>query len=153
MLLRRNADRILLREPAHPTLKHIRLLAQEKSVPSAFIDMPYLCCRLIADRREAIMIFSTDLDHTLILPERHLRGSAPVTAVEQQLRPFSYMTPGALVGGGQKTRSASSIRCAGMNGHARLISSRRELRYLALQMGCTLPGWGVDRLGTASRGP
>ena len=43
------------------------------------------------------MIFSTDLDHTLIFTERHLRGSAPVTAVEQRLgEPFSYMTPGAL---------------------------------------------------------
>ena len=31
------------------------------------------------------MIFSTDLDHTLIFTERHLRGSAPVTAVEQRL--------------------------------------------------------------------
>ena len=46
-------DRILLREPAHPDTEHIRLLAQEKGVPiCVYPDMPYLCCGLIADRRE-----------------------------------------------------------------------------------------------------
>ena len=53
VLLRRVPDRILLREPAHPDTEHIRLLAQEKGVPiCVYPDMPYLCCGLIADRRE-----------------------------------------------------------------------------------------------------
>lgn len=52
VLLRRVPDQVLVREPGHPDLMHIRLLAQEKGVPlTVYPDMPYLCCGLIADKR------------------------------------------------------------------------------------------------------
>jgi hypothetical protein len=54
VLLRRVPERILLREPEHPDLAHIRLLALGKGVPAVtFPDMPYLCCGLIAARGES----------------------------------------------------------------------------------------------------
>ncbi|MDR1604911.1 MAG: cysteine protease StiP family protein [Gracilibacteraceae bacterium] len=53
VLLRRIPERILLREPGHPDLAHIRLLAQSKGTPLVpYADMPYLCCGLIAARGE-----------------------------------------------------------------------------------------------------
>lgn len=54
VLLRRVPGRILLREPDHPDVEHITLLAREKNVPvTVYTDMPYLCCGLIADKRGA----------------------------------------------------------------------------------------------------
>lgn len=53
VLLRRVPDRVLVRDPGHPDLSHILLLAQEKNVPvETYPHMPYLCCGLIADQRE-----------------------------------------------------------------------------------------------------
>ena len=52
VLLRRVPDRVLVREPDHPDLAHILLLARERGVPvTCYPEMPYLCCGLIADRR------------------------------------------------------------------------------------------------------
>ncbi len=53
VLLRRVPDRILIQTPDHPELAHIYFLAREKQVPiQIYPHMPYLCCGLIADRRE-----------------------------------------------------------------------------------------------------
>ncbi len=53
VLLRRVPDRVLLRDVTHPGLGHILLLAREKGVQvEEYPDMPYLCCGLIADKRE-----------------------------------------------------------------------------------------------------
>ncbi|MDR1960984.1 MAG: cysteine protease StiP family protein [Gracilibacteraceae bacterium] len=53
VLLRRVPEQILIREPDHPDLAHIRLLARAKGVPLIpYADMPYLCCGLIAARGE-----------------------------------------------------------------------------------------------------
>ncbi|MCI8493816.1 hypothetical protein [Anaerotruncus sp.] len=88
------------------------------------------------------MIFSTDLDHTLIFTERHLRGGAPVTAVEHRLgEAFSYMTPRALASLRRIQKNAVCLINT-LRGYeqAMRVSFVRDAscRYLALQNGLYL---------------
>lgn len=88
------------------------------------------------------MIFSTDLDHTLIFTERHLRGDVPVVPVEHRLgEPFSYMTPGALAALRQiQKKAVCMVNTLRGYEQAMRVSFVRDgsCRYLALQNGLYL---------------